>query len=142
MVPFSSFSFYFPDSINLGETVIHCGLEEQFLCGSFPEEPVWVQYFWLLLVWMTATSVLRMCWPLSPWLGLWLVLWGPEPALNVERSLFFALLDYIFGVFMSGGGLYIFQFHYHDLHQITTLFKNWKNDIVLFFIFSNIFIGL
>ena len=34
----SAFSFYLPFSVsmNLGETVIYCGLEGVFLCGSIP----------------------------------------------------------------------------------------------------------
>ena len=45
----------------------------------------------LFLVWRHAASFLSVCWPLSPWEGVWLVLWWPELALDIEWGLLFAL---------------------------------------------------
>ena len=45
----------------------------------------------LLLVWMPAKYFLGMCWLLSPWQVVWLVLWWSESALDVEWGLLFSL---------------------------------------------------
>ena len=44
---------------------------------------------WLFLVWMPALCFLSVCWPLSPWEWVWLVVWWPEPVLDVEWGLLF-----------------------------------------------------
>ena len=45
----------------------------------------------LFLIWVTAMSFFSVCWLLSPWLLVWLVLWWPEPAPDIEQGLLFAL---------------------------------------------------
>ena len=40
---------------------------------------------------MSATSFLSVCWPLSLWLEVWLMLWWPEPAIYIQESLPFTL---------------------------------------------------
>ena len=45
----------------------------------------------LFLVWMPASCFLSVCWMLSSWWGVLLVLWWPQPALDVEQGLFFAI---------------------------------------------------
>ena len=45
----------------------------------------------LFLIWVPAMSFLSVCWLLSPWLLVSLVLWWPEPTLDIEQGLLFAL---------------------------------------------------
>ena len=89
----SSFYLYCSDSMSLGETVIYWGPKELFLCVwpcvSFLRLTFLV--WGLFLIWMPATSFLSVCWSLSPWWGVWLLLWLSEPALDVGLCLLFAL---------------------------------------------------
>ena len=43
------------------------------------------------LVWMSTTSFCTVCWLLSHWYSVWLVLWWPQPALIIEQGLPFVL---------------------------------------------------
>lgn len=66
-----------------------------FLCGNVPVYSLCVPNFWvweLLLVWMSATTFLSLCWPLSPWLKVGeLMMWWPKPPLHIKRVLPFSL---------------------------------------------------
>ena len=100
----SAFSFYltFSDSMNLGETIIYCGLKRVFFMGaSLCRLHVYISLVQvLILIWTPATSFFRVC-SLPPWVGRVIGFGGSKACAGCETEL---VLCSMAGVALSRAG--------------------------------------
>lgn len=72
--------------MNLEKPVICCGSNMIFYIRvpRVDFECSLILAWWLLLTWTPIISSLRVCWPLFPWKGMWLMLENLEPVQDVK----------------------------------------------------------